>query len=324
MTISAPILNREDPYACFDEIARLGMVARDFMLALLPPASQSALEDQVRRFLAILDGVESGFKYNVLPHAASAFSRDTMTNLNEYQEVWAGLILCTLLIQSPIRTRERQLQPLFIKNYYEQMHRIALDLMEPPTNRTVENDIFLKDLGICRLEVTPCAALLVEKYSGVPRSLAFRHGFIQMLRMIKLIILNKGRFAPYFEIHTHTPMIKAFNPGGWDRCYHFVAELLRLNPDYRGLVGGSWFYDPEVARISPHLAYLQQQPLTGGATFLQCGSTQSDVSNALVASKQRRKLYEEGKYLPTSYFMVWPRERLLEWSRQHEFNKEAL
>jgi hypothetical protein len=180
----------------------------------------------------------------------------------------------------------------------------------------IQDDLFLKDLGICRLEVFPCKSLLVEKNSGVPRKLLFTNGIGQTVRLLRLIVSAGGRSRPYYEIHAHTPMLKDFNPAGWDHCYHQVAVLLRRYPDYRGLVGGSWFFDPQVARISPHLEYLISRPSERGAVFFRGGTAQSDVDNATATSARRRELYEKGTYLPTRYVMVWPRKQLLGWSER--------
>jgi hypothetical protein len=39
-----------------------------------------------------------------------------------------------------------------------------------------ENDLFAKDLGLCRLKLLPCGSELVEPLSGVPRSVMFQGG----------------------------------------------------------------------------------------------------------------------------------------------------
>jgi hypothetical protein len=94
-----------------------------------------------------------------------------------------------------------------------------------------------------------------------------------------------------------------------------MAEMLALNPQVRGIAGVSWFYDPCVAIISPHLAYIQT-PINHGAFLAKMGSDAHHVANATIRSSVRQKLYREGKYLPTCYLLAWPRNALIEWARQ--------
>jgi hypothetical protein len=43
------------------------------------------------------------------------------------------------------------------------------------------------------------------------------------------------------------------------------------------------------------------------------GTSDFDIASATARSPTRRKLYEAGKYVPISYTLLWPRERLLRW-----------
>jgi hypothetical protein len=92
------------------------------------------------------------------------------------------------------------------------------------------------------------------------------------------------------------------------------------------MVGTSWFYDPQLAYVSPHLSYLRLRPMERGATIVRNGSSDYAISCATAKSRSgcedrvarlvastRRKLYEQGKYVPVAYSLLWPREALLGW-----------
>jgi hypothetical protein len=92
-----------------------------------------------------------------------------------------------------------------------------------------------------------------------------------------------------------------------------VAEMLERHEEIKGMFGASWFYDPQLENISPRLMYLQKIPLAGGAQMFYMGADRT--GNALAKSKTRLKLYEEGRYRPQEYMLVWPRKELMAWAR---------
>jgi hypothetical protein len=125
------------------------------------------------------------------------------------------------------------------------------------------------------------------------------------------------RYAPVFEAHTHKLMMRGFTPSGWHQCILLVADLLQLYPQYLGMTSGSWFYDPQMDRISPTLSFLHQRPVAGGAFLLPMGQRPVDIKNATMNSASRRKLYEAGQYRPVAWLLVWPRQALLDWAKSN-------
>jgi hypothetical protein len=127
-----------------------------------------------------------------------------------------------------------------------------------------------------------------------------------------LLISQGGRNHPFYQYHTHLSTLEDFNPAGFDAFYIRVAELLKLNPDVRGLFVSSWFVDPVLEVISPHLAYLRTRPMQHGAKLFVVGP--DDSGSAISKSATRRKLYEEGKYKPMACTLVWLRQQLIAWA----------
>ena len=99
-----------------------------------------------------------------------------------------------------------------------------------------------------------------------------------------------------------------------DSTYLSVASLLRTHTEVAGLTSYCWFYDPQLAEISPRLSYLRQRPLERGAFFLRGHTSAYDIKNATAKSQTRRRLYEAGKYKPVAHRIVWLRHDILRWA----------
>ncbi len=225
--------------------------------------------------------------------------------------------LLDLLLLELIRQFERRftqaalpesLLPYYLENLDRMLQRTTLS---PQWARSSRDDIFLKDLGILRMWLIPCASHLVYRHSGVPRSLVLRQAPGNLMRALVYFGLRSHGFAPFLENHVHPAMLSHFNPEGRQRCYALVAELLQRWPESRGLMGISWYYDPAVRTISPHLAYLRDEPERGGALFLPAGSGPDAIAGATATSDTRRRLHEQGRYTPTRYLMAWSRTALM-------------
>src|SRR5882762_1924998 len=63
------------------------------------------------------------------------------------------------------------------------------------------NDLFAKDLGLCRLRLVPCGSEVVDLWSGVPRSTLLRGGVSQFLRGAIFLTMHLGGFKPLYESH---------------------------------------------------------------------------------------------------------------------------
>lgn len=175
---------------------------------------------------------------------------------------------------------------------------------------------FGKDLGICSLRIMPAGAQIVDLHSGIGRNLLLQGGPGEFAARALFFIKQLGGFKPLYQIHTHSTSYPEFNEAGWDRCYLRIAGMLRLNPQVRGFFGMSWFYDPALESISPRLGYLRHRPVAGGARLFRVGVSEEHIGNATAKSETRKKLFQEGKYQPTGYAMIWPRRELIAWADQ--------
>lgn len=176
------------------------------------------------------------------------------------------------------------------------------------------NDAFLKDLAACSLRIIPVGGAWVVEISGIVRRFFVTGGPRQFLVGLRFVLFNTRGLKPFYLIHTVDRYLDGFNPEERDKCYLRVAELLKLNPRIKGFIQCSWYYDPQLENISPRLAYYRQRPEENGAKVFRIGTSQREIRNALAKSPTRRKLYKEGKYIPTSYLEIWPRKQLIEWA----------
>jgi hypothetical protein len=274
--------------------ARIAMLEADADLAWL-----------VDQAIALLDRVMPGRRYQDLP--------PELYELAAAGELFLPLLTARLLAGTFARRLIRPVPDAVLPELRRQAMRIlALDAP------SLEDDTFRKDLSICLLLSFPCVAQVVEETGIIPRRALLGGGPAQALRLGAWFAATGLRSGGYLEIHTHTPMLGDFNPAGWERCYELVAELLKTRPDCLGMIGGSWFYDPTLGRISPRLTYLTTMPIRGGAFRVRLGASQEDAALATATSPTRRALVETGAYVPARWLLIWPRRALLTWAARRQ------
>lgn len=207
-----------------------------------------------------------------------------------------------------------QLPPRVRAQQVKQFHRIIASEDDNADWLQVDHDLFHKEFGIATLRLYVAGAQLVDPRCGIPRSILIKGG-VKYLPENLAKILRLGGFRKYFQIHTHKFMLETFNEEGWNECYACCAELYKSHPDVLGMYGSSWFYDPVLDSISPRLSYLRAIPINGGAElfFMQEGGDAKN--NSLSTSPTRRQLYEEGKYSPKSYMLVWGKSQQTAWAK---------
>jgi hypothetical protein len=153
---------------------------------------------------------------------------------------------------------------------------------------------------------------------GLPRALVWKGGGKQALQMLALLA-RAGGARPFYVGHlTHGikphAFLMAYTPDTQAAWQRNVAACLQMNPHLRGFLASSWLYDPQLARVSPHLSFLREGSLAHGAVLAHIGPTEGAIKNALARSPERQRLYEAGEYVPTSYAVVWTRQAMLKWA----------
>jgi hypothetical protein len=181
-------------------------------------------------------------------------------------------------------------------------------------NGVYDDDFFAKDVRYALGLTIPCGALQFD-LNGVigPKLIARDLAATRSLRGTVGYLASRG-WGRWYSNHIDIRAIKEFTPEGWTASFARIAELLALNPSVRGVAGVAWFYDPELARVSPHLSYIGQTLERSGAFRVTMKTQEHDIANALARSLSRKKLHEKGEYSPACYLVAWPRRALLEWA----------
>jgi hypothetical protein len=178
------------------------------------------------------------------------------------------------------------------------------------SNLDYSSDDFSKDMALASGRVWHGGAQFVEPRMGVSRRALLQGGVPTFLNGLLTLARLRGHY-PLYEIHTAAQCLRYFSPEGWTACYKQIARAFQNDPEAKGVFGTAWFFDPLLRSISPNLRYLYEFPLAHGATFLKVGNSEGSTASALMKSNTRRRLYEEGKYRPQQYLMLWSRDRLL-------------
>jgi len=136
---------------------------------------------------------------------------------------------------------------------------------------------------------------------------------------------DAARFAKHmiWSMNGPGPVLKFFLPpqpnyhviaADYVATHRVAADLMRSNPRIRAIFQSNWYLDPEVAEISPHLAFLSRFATSHGSIIGKVGSDEEVVRESTWKSGNRKRLYESGRYVPTRYYRLWPRDAVLLWA----------
>lgn len=293
------------------------MTASSQLIAELSAGSESLLaKHSPHAVIAMLDAIDKSEHY----HVASDELATTWENIaQEFGSksfgVFQRIVMLHLMDGFDARAKEFRYVEAIRRCFETSFARIRRNIENPDyADYDSVNDLLLKDLALCRQVLFPAGAQVVQAHSGFERSLMFRGGIKQFCKVLWVLAKTGGNSEFYFY-HTHQAELDHFTPQGWLALYLNVADMLKVTPDCRGLVSTPWFLDPALKDVSPRLAYIREQPEKNGASFFRIAANPD--SGALAKSATRRRLYEEGKYVPTEYCMVWPRRAMIRWADRY-------
>lgn len=293
-------------------IKEKAVATRDSALASLGRLPDGLSVDD---FIRAMGNVGSYDDYKVVPLEARRIVDAVSSSVGaEGVRCFLKAVLAHSVFGAVESERFQRLPPLVGAHHSRQLERISDDTSGQQAEwLDIDNDLFQKDLGIATFRLYVAGSQLIDPRCGVPRSYVMKGGLAEAPGRLRTI-LGLGGFRPYFQIHTHMSMLDTFNEQGWEDCYRGCAELYALYPQVRGMMGGSWFYDPALADISPRLAYLRETPLKHGAHLMYVETGGEAMHNSLSSSPTRRKLYEEGSYTPKSYMLIWGKREQSAWA----------
>lgn len=239
-------------------------------------------------------------------------------------ELYHKLLLVTLIIRAERELKGKDL-PEEIKGHYESHFESIIDRIEsddlPLGTYQHSLNTFCMDLSICVFRMIPIGGGRKMYLARFPIRVLYNHGWRQFIKGLYLVVFKLKGIQPLYMAHLDTRDEKGmagFTPEGQVDCYRNKVALFKRNKEVKGFWGETWFYDPRVKEISPRLGYVLDFNLDTlkGAHFYG-GTGEGVTKHAIATSSTRKKLYEEGKYIPTNYIMVHTRKRLIEWASQY-------
>lgn len=279
-------------------------------------------------YLALIDRYPKVVDYHYIDTEVIRYTDKIIEDSTQLSlELYHQMVLVELISRN-IPKIEKQELPEVIKQYYmRNFERILTNISsgaEEPGFYLYSNEIIYKELAVCTQRLIPLGAGKVcLNYS--PRKFIFANGFRQFLKGLYFFLFELHGFKLImYEAHldSHDPdVLREFNPEGRRRFYINAASLLKQNREIKGIYGCSWLYDPKLEEVSPHLAFIRKIVIDNGGKLFYMGPSERGIKDALAKSNTRRKLYAEGKYMPTEYMMLWSRQSLIDWANRVSGNE---
>ena len=271
----------------------------------------------IENYIRLLDETPKSEKYStIIPGVAALWQRIARAHGEQTLEAYNKLTMLTLMDAFAERSKGRNYPESIVSEFHSNFDRITRLIVEAtPEIYHHTSDILLKDLAICRQKAFPVGgAWIADAFGGFSRAPLLSGGACQFARFAYFLTFVVRGNAPFYVTHTHQLLLDDFSEGGWARCHAHLAEMLERHREIKGWFASGWLYDPVLEDVSPRLSYMHGLAHDNGAWAFRIGV---DIDGgALAKSATRRKLYEEGSYVPTGYLLVWPRDKLIAWARQ--------
>ncbi len=158
------------------------------------------------------------------------------------------------------------------------------------------------------------AGLLDWEDAGFPRSWFARLPRKDLLRTIRFLLFRMGGRQHFWFPHNAflRGKVQFMREREWEASLLLMAESMRLQPQIKGIITGSWFYSPETHRVTPHLGWTTRIFLENGALMTNIGPADPGAG-FIQGSKEREQLYQSGQYRPTETILLWARKDVLNW-----------
>lgn len=254
--------------------------------------------------------------YHALPELKQTLGR-LESNQPELSEVLLQFLLVRLIADFDSEQLGFGITDKIAEFYQQSFTRI---IGQPGPEKA--DDSYFKDLALASGALFPAGERVVEPFSVLQRSLMFNAGVTQSLQFLKSGVLAGG-YKPVFRLHVHLAEQSHLSEDSWWQTCQRLAQMLEINPDIKGIVGSSWYYDPQVPAISPHLGFINKLLAENGAYWF-FSHIEGSNSGAFATSETRKQAFDAGKYLPRNYVVFWPRGRVLSWYQKvKNHNAEA-
>ena len=177
-------------------------------------------------------------------------------------------------------------------------------------------NIFVGLAKIATLRRFPAGQMTWE-ISGIPRSWLPQVPVRHWPRVLQYLV-KFGGLGPAFVPHLNATRKDraALLERETNRSWYRMAQSMKRQPDIRGLVASSWLHSPDTMRVSPHMTAFSRALLDNGALLVRHHKADLDCG-VFYRSPERRKLFDDGQFIPTHGLVIWPRAEMIAWADAH-------
>ncbi|MGF1769360.1 hypothetical protein L4D06_18505 [Enterovibrio makurazakiensis] len=217
--------------------------------------------------------------------------------------------------QAGLASHDVTMPTMVIDSIKEWFEYLADDIATGSYEPDVHSDLFRKDIAISALNMWPSRSICHYEPRPLPRRFLTANGIGQFVSAADMLLRKLNNRQNMYELHMEDRRTNPdFLEPGWRAFYLEIAQRLESEPHVSGIFAQSWFWDPSVIQASSKMAYLRTLPESGGASFYLLESC-DDAGHVALQNKKRRRLFDEGKYTPKSYLMIWPRDDIVRWAK---------
>lgn len=219
------------------------------------------------------------------------------------------LIISTQALNFKRNIIEKNIPESILELYPKAFKLLASRLAQPADDYKFPNEYFLKDLRMTLGIGVPGGASIIEIRSRPGNRCLPYIAYTSPYSLLR----TRGKL-PIARLYIDTRSLEEFNEVGMYKYFQRLSDLMKAYPDLYGFTCKSWFLDPALAQISPHLGFLIRIPVENGAKLLAGPTSSKDVERAIKTSRTRRRMYHEGVYAPKPYTIIWKRNDILAWA----------
>jgi hypothetical protein len=283
-------------------LARAHEAFREVHARLIPTQRDRLDEFPPERLIAAFDAYPVGVRLTyagpeVLEIAAELGRAEDPSWRSEYLHLVRLLLIIRRLIRGAPYRLPGPIDELLARDYSRMISEAARG------DQRIFNSIMNMDIGLARGAMLPLGTQFATVAFAVAPDMLDAAGLGHVPR------------APWLSLHLRQGWPVKLSRDSRAEVFINAGQFMVDNPDYQGALGVSWYTDPHVAEISPHLAYVREQNQAHGAIVIPLGTAdEATVKYATSTSKTRRRLYEEGRYRPTDHAMFFLRDDLIQWA----------
>jgi hypothetical protein len=186
------------------------------------------------------------------------------------------------------------------------------------TSFDLTNHSFTAMAKIATLRRFPAGQLDWE-VSGLPRSWLLKVPRKRVPGLLSFVLMEMKGFSPALFTHVarHRPGRLVFLEKEIKKSYYRTIRSMELQPAVKGILSSSWFYSPEIGRVSPHLDWMPRFFEENGGWVSTMGTAPHN-SGVFSRSPERLQSFKNKEFTPKLGLVLWPRRAALDWARRHE------